>query len=313
MGVSETRDINSGSPLGLGECVEARSDGKRLTADTAYPLDGVHILTESLAKQLLIEERNGERMAVGVELADGSKYLAMREVIVSAGSYRTPQLLMLSGIGPAEGLRKHDIEVLVDAPEVGRNLWDHLGTKQFWKLRCPQAGASVGSSGWKDPVYAKGNPVDWFAFHTIPQDEMAATLGEDSYTDVESASLSSSLRCHLCTYIQYVGASRAAPSIPMDGSHITTNVLVMLPTSRGSVTLASKDPRSPPDIDFNYYATTADRSRMRKGIRNLVTMMYNTPEGKDMVVSETVADGQLPLHLDSTDEEIDKRVYQKSE
>ena len=310
VGVEEIPDINSGSPLGLGEIVESRIDGSRLIASSAYRLQGVQILTGALAKRVLIKQANGKKTASGVELADGRTLFAKREVILSAGSHRTAQLLMLSGIGSATELRKHGIELVVDAPEVGKNLWDHLGTRQLWKLQHPEIGASFGSPQWNDPAYAKGNPVDWLAFHKVSKDGLGAALSRDHYREEDILSLVSTPRCHVGTFVQYAGVSPADPVVPMDGSHITTIVLVMLPTSRGSITLASTDPETPPIIDFNYYATEADRFRMREGVRRLVSMMCDTPEGKEMVESETVADGYGRLCLNSKDEEVDKRVRQ---
>ena len=74
-------------------------------------------------------------VAIGVELNDGEKITATREVVLSCGAIRTPQVFMLSGIGPAEELSQHGIEQLIDAPEVGHNFHDHLSMMQFYKGR----------------------------------------------------------------------------------------------------------------------------------------------------------------------------------
>ena len=312
LGVEENPDINGGSPLGLCEVVEARVDGSRLIASSVYPLQGVHVMTETVANRILIEERDGIKSATGVVLADSRRYYAQREVIISAGSYRTPQLLLLSGIGPLVELRKHGIKQVVDSPEVGKNLWDHLGFRQYWKLQLPERGASAGSTQWKDPAYTKGNPMEWFAFDTVPATGLGAALVSDKYSANDPMFLFKSPRCHVGTVVQYVGVNPAEPVVPMDGTHITTIVLVKLPTSRGSVTLASANPDTPPVIEFNYYATNADRYTMRKGVQKLLALVGETPEGQEMIASETVANGYEALHPDSTDDEIDKRVRQSS-
>ena len=122
-GVCEIADMNSGSPLGVGELVENRRKGMRQLASTSYDLSKVTIKTETLVKRVTIDD---EHQATGVELSDGTTITANREVIISAGTYRTPQLLMLSGIGPLHELSQHGIDQKVDSPEVGRNFHDHL-------------------------------------------------------------------------------------------------------------------------------------------------------------------------------------------
>jgi choline dehydrogenase-like flavoprotein len=126
IGVREIADINAGSPLGMGELVDNRRDGLRQPASSVYPLSGVQVLTETLVQRIVIEERVGRKVATGVELADGRMLVAKKEVILSAGAYRTPQVLMLSGIGENEELSQHGIKQVVDLPDVGRNLHDHL-------------------------------------------------------------------------------------------------------------------------------------------------------------------------------------------
>lgn len=73
-------------------------------------------------------------LAKGVELMTGEKILAHREVIVCCGAYRTPQLLMVSGIGPSEELSKNGIQPVVESPDVGRHLHDHHATVLYFKV-----------------------------------------------------------------------------------------------------------------------------------------------------------------------------------
>lgn len=124
LGIKEVDDINAGSPLGMADIVESRNQGQRVVASAAYSLEGVTVITSTIARRVII---SSSKVAIGIELADGGIFTARREVVLSTGSIRTPQLLMLSGIGAAEELKRHGIEQVVDAAEVGRNLWDHLG------------------------------------------------------------------------------------------------------------------------------------------------------------------------------------------
>jgi choline dehydrogenase-like flavoprotein len=203
LGIKEVDDINAGSPLGMADIVESRIKGELVVASAAYSLEGVTVTTSTIARRVMISSL---KVATGVELADGRIFTARREVILSAGSIRTPQLLMLSGIGAAEELKKHGIEQVVEAPEVGRNLWDHLGLFLTYKLRHPEIGAAVGSPKWVDPLFQNGNPIDWFTTSSVPREDLKAALSKDSETDIpDDHHLLSSPRRHLVLFVQYVG------------------------------------------------------------------------------------------------------------
>lgn len=106
----------------------------------------------------------------------------------------------------------------------------------------------------------------------------------------------------------YAAANPENPIIPMDGTHVTTSVMGLLPTSRGSVRLRSTDPADAPLIDPDYYATEADRYVMRTGLKKLAEVLLETEAGRDIVESEVVSDGLVPVTTSSTDEEIDAHV-----
>jgi choline dehydrogenase-like flavoprotein len=137
----EHEDLNDGNQLGMSEAVEARADGERVDITTAYSLGRVKLVSNALPKRVIISQDN---VATGVELADERVYSAKKEVIVSVGSFRTPQILMLSGIGSSEELTTHGTEQIINREGVGKNLWDHLALFQGWKLRNPEIGAALG-------------------------------------------------------------------------------------------------------------------------------------------------------------------------
>jgi choline dehydrogenase-like flavoprotein len=130
IGLEHIPDANSGSPQGFADLTENRRNGKRQLAAAAYPLTGVKVMTDTLVKRVIVEQVSGRKIATGVELASGEVSTAREEIIISAGAYRTPQVLVLSGIGPSEELKKHGIEQIMDLPDVGKNLHDHLGIPQ---------------------------------------------------------------------------------------------------------------------------------------------------------------------------------------
>ena len=127
----ENPDANSGNPIGIAPYTENWRDGVRQPAGKAYGLKGVSVLTNSTVRRIVLEDG----VAKGAELINGHIIMAKREVILCCGSIRTPQLLLLSGIGPADELSKHGIKQLVDAPEVGLNFHDHVCMAQFYKVR----------------------------------------------------------------------------------------------------------------------------------------------------------------------------------
>ncbi|PIG79285.1 hypothetical protein AARAC_004265 [Aspergillus arachidicola] len=318
VGVEYVQDANAGSPLGLGELVENWRAGQRQISSEAYGIfncPGITVMTETMVKRIILEERDGkkEKVATGVEVVGGEKYFASREVILSAGAYRTPQVLMLSGIGPAE-LANHNITQLVDAPEVGRNLHDHFSFVRWWKLRHPEQGLSIGTPLWSDPAYALGLPADWNATVQAPREVLVEALKADGESEsaLETHPYFAPDSCHAEIIIVYApaGAAIAGADIPMDGTHIASAILGMVPTSRGRVTIASADPMTPPLIDPNYYSTEVDRAILRAAIRQTTQVLSETPEGKAMIECEASHPGFNPLRPDSTDEEIDAQVKQ---
>ncbi|KAH8690161.1 hypothetical protein BGW36DRAFT_307205 [Talaromyces proteolyticus] len=313
IGVESVDDANAGSPLGLGELVENWRGGQRQIASEAYGiknLSGITILTETMVQRVVIGNSDGKKVANGVEVVGGQVYNAKKEVIVSSGVYRTPQVLMLSGIGPHEELSKHNITEVVNVPEVGRNFHDHFAFVQWWKLRHPERGLSVGTPLWHSPAYAIGLPCDWVATLQAPRDDLIRALQRDGETDIERNPYLAPDSCHLETLIVYApaGAAISQVPIPMDGTHIASAVLGMSPTSRGRITLASADASTPPLIDPNYYATEFDRATLRAGIRQVTKLLLETPEGKDIVESQVPTHGFPALVAQSRDEEIDAQV-----
>lgn len=322
-GVQVIDDANAGCPVGFSELVENWKEGKRQVASAAYGLvskPNVRVITGVLVKRVLLEQSSGETKAVGAETADGEIYHAIKEVIVTCGAYRTPQLLLLSGIGPTPDLSRHGIKSEVDLP-VGLNFHDHLSLNQFWKLANPEQGLSMGTPLWSDPAYQLGLPCDWLAYTSAPTELMEAAFKQDENdgllpTDEKERSWARDIvrgdRAHLETFFAYApaGALFQGLDIPLDGSHIATAVLCMHPTSRGSITLSSSDPRDPPAIDPNYYATQNDRVILRSGIRQAmkVAASLKTKDGKAIVVGETPPPGREALAPGASEEEIDERV-----
>ncbi|KAL2840553.1 hypothetical protein BJY01DRAFT_17221 [Aspergillus pseudoustus] len=313
VGVKSISDMNGGSPVGLGELVENWREGKRQIASEVFGIGNranVKILTETMVQKVLVEEEGEKKVARGVQLVKGEIFRAEKEVIISTGAYRTPQVLMLSGIGPRDELEKHGIKTVIDAPEVGRNFHDHFSFVQWWKLRDPEKGLSIGTPLWNSPAYALGLPCDWVATTQAPRNDLIHALHQDGESNVEDHPYLAPAAGHIETLVVYApaGAAVARVNVPMDGTHIASAVLCLASTSRGRITLASAEATTTPQIDPNYYATEFDRTVLRSGIRKVANLLLETPEGQEIVEAEAPHPGFKPLGIHPTDEEIDARV-----
>ncbi|KAE9365631.1 GMC oxidoreductase [Stipitochalara longipes BDJ] len=309
LGLPHIPDANNGRPQGITDLVENWKDGKRQIASDTYPLDGVKVLTDILVQRVIL---NDDKVAVGVELASGEMHMVKQggQVVVSAGAYRTPQVLQLSGIGDPVHLSQHRITTIVDLPQVGTNLHDHLMLFRYWKLRHPEKGLALGSPLFGGPNFDKGGPVDWLVTSPIPTAPLKAALEKDEGQVPDNHPLLRGPRSHLEMNLLYAvyGAEAQGLQIPLDGNSIMTYYMGCLPTSRGSVSLRSNDPSAPPVIDPNYYATEADKHVMREGFRIHSHLMFGTPEGKELVAEEYTPPGLASVGLDVSDEQIDERI-----
>jgi choline dehydrogenase-like flavoprotein len=185
-----------------------------------------------------------------------------------------------------------------------------LMMRRFWKLRYPEKGLAIGSPLFGGPNYEKGGPTDFMVRAPIPREDLKAAIEKDEGPISDSHPLLKGPRTHLEMLLMYIayGTEEQNLSIPIDGNSVTTFWMACLPTSRGSVTIASSDPKENPVIDPNYYATETDRHVMREGFRMQSRLMFETPEGKELVEHEHTPPGYPVLKSDATCEEIDARI-----
>ncbi len=294
-GLQFNADVNSGHPNGVTKLVESWHNASRQHAAICYNLEGVHVMTNTVVQRVIIENS----IAVGVELNDGRRLAAAKEVIVSCGALRTPQILMLSGIGPQTELSKFDIKQVVDLP-VGQYLHDHGSVNIVWKLKNPDQGYAFGSPAFNKPEYGTGNPMDWMATAAAPDGDLRKAA------DIDGTRFQSDERTDYEVTVMY-GITAAAPVevAPMDGTHITTGILCLSPTSRGTVTLASKSGTDSPIIDPRYFTTEHDRAVLRAGMRCALQAMESI---KEYIVDETPPPGMPRINSASSDEDLDERI-----
>jgi choline dehydrogenase-like flavoprotein len=124
VGFGVNPDVNNGNPIGMGIGTVCIYKGIRVTSSSAYlsrPPCNLTVIPDAHVEKIILEGN----VAAGVKLADGRRFRAKKEVIISGGALNSPQILLLSGIGPSNELKKHEISVLHELPQVGQNLQDH--------------------------------------------------------------------------------------------------------------------------------------------------------------------------------------------
>jgi choline dehydrogenase len=248
-------DFNGAEQDGFGFFQVTQRDGRRCSAATAFlhPAESRPNLTVETDLQVHRITFEGER-AVGVS---GQRFgrpvqiRAEREVIVAAGAYNSPQLLMLSGIGPAEGLAPFGIEVLLDQPEVGANLQDH--THDF----------IVFTHSEPVSLLAATEPESVRQFMEENRGPMTSNIPEAggfcrSRPDLPAPDL----EFH-CAPVMFVDGGLGVPS----AHGISFGADVLEAQSRGSVTLTSPDPTAKPRIRHNYFTERADLDAAVAGLR----------------------------------------------
>lgn len=309
VGLDLIEDGNSGAPAGVWKLIEARKDGQRQLSCEVYKLKqpNLTVLTKTLASKVILEsDEKSSLRAVGVEATDGRRFMARKQVISSAGACRSPQLLLLSGIGPASELTKHGIEVKHDLPQVGLGYTDHMGLFSWWRV-APEKNLTFSERMLaENPAWHKGLPFDIFGLDRVDSAKLQDAYDKDGYTARKANGSRSDVEIIIFYGPAEFGGVTDTDN-PLDGTHMTFAIMPTLPTSRGSVGLTSSDANSAPHIDPAYYTTEADRVVVREGYRKLMRIV-ETPEFSAILEGETTPPGMPSLRSDSTDEQIDERV-----
>lgn len=296
-GYEMNEDGNGGEIRGVVRLVESWFDGERSFAAGEYDLSGVEVLTGVHVARVEVEKGR----ARGVVLGDGRKMEAKREVVVCCGALRTPQVLMLSGIGPKEEVERLGAPMVVEAPRVGENLHDHCLTRYWYKLRNPEKGLAVGSEKFMaNPKFFEGNPMDWMLNSGLTDEEASRAAAVDGKETSRRDDIELT-----CMYVTTPMGDFDPP--PLDGSHITLSTIGIHATSRGRISLASKDPKELPLVDPAYLTTEHDRAVYRAGAR-LVAQMMESSAGQRISTGETPPGSFNSLTSSTSDAEIDERV-----
>ncbi|NUL46388.1 choline dehydrogenase [Cellulosimicrobium funkei] len=258
-GIAANDDFNGADQVGAGHYQVTCHRGRRWSTAEAFlgpeaqARRNLTIRTGALTTKVLIE---GGR-AIGVTyLADGElrNAWAEGEVVLSGGAINTPQLLMLSGIGPADHLAEHGIDTVVDVEGVGANLHDHPVATMAWRTSAKDLGV--------DHV----TPLRLIQWQATGGGPLSSNVGETGGFVHTRSGLEG-------PDIQYI----AAPTGFYDnglrepaGAMFTTGIVLVDVQSRGRLRLRSSDPRWKPQMDPAYYSEAADLDAMRAGCRQAI-------------------------------------------
>jgi choline dehydrogenase-like flavoprotein len=260
-GYRENRDFNGAEQEGVGLFQVTHKNGERFSAAKAYlapnrARPNLQVITGAQATRILFEGRR----AVGVEYRLGARTKAIqarREVVLSAGSLLSPQLLMLSGVGPADHLREHGIPVLHDLPGVGRNLHDHVDVVQV--VDAPHLHDLFGLSP-RGLVNAIKGIFEWRKHRKGLLTTNFAEAGGFIKSDPSEAL--PDLQLHFV-----IGKLVDHGRKTVFGHGYSCHVCLLRPKSRGSLRLASADPLAAPRIDPNFLGDPDDLPRLVRGFK----------------------------------------------
>jgi choline dehydrogenase len=261
-GIPYNPDFNGATQEGAGFFQTTTRRGRRASSAVSYlrPAKERHNLrveTEALAQRIIFEGRRARAVAFKQQ---GQMRIARvrKEILVSSGAYNSPQLLQLSGVGPAELLKGHGIDVVLDAPGVGSDLQDHLQVRLI--MRCSQR--ITLNDIVNHPLRRVLAGVRYAAFRKGPLTIAAGTSGAFFKTDPRLAS--PDIQIH---FIPFSTDKMGEKLHSFSG--FTASVCQLRPESRGSLRIRSADPAAAPEIRINYLATETDRRANIEGIKIL--------------------------------------------
>ncbi|KAI0039712.1 GMC oxidoreductase [Auriscalpium vulgare] len=292
-------DMNSGNPIGIGYGQNTIKNGTRDSSATAYILPA---LASNLTLDVLVNSQvlrvlqtgsvDGVPIFRGVQFAasaNGTVFTinATREVILSAGSVATPQLLLLSGIGNSTRLKQTGIRPIVNLPDVGQNMQDHPLLGNIFNvhtsnittddIRRNNTVASEELAQWQTSrtgllTLPPSAQIGWFR---VP-DKSGIFAGGDPSAGPTSPHFE---------FIVADGFAATQQAFPSTGRFFTLVTVVVSPKSRGAVTLASSDPFANPVVDPNFFSAPVDIAIMREAVK-AARRFVSAPVWKGYIESE---------------------------
>ena len=272
---SFNEDFNGSIQEGIGFYQTTQKNGKRCSAAKAYLVpsldrENLTVMTDTNVNKIIIENKK----AVGVECInkDGNSFTiqADKEVLLSSGAFGSPQILLRSGVGPAEEIIKHGIDHKHELPGVGKNLQDHIDYLSVHKYNSMELiGFSLKSIFYKFPL-----EILKYIF---------AKVGMFTSTVAEAGGFIKSRQDIVIPDLQL----HFAPAMVIDhgrtsvwGHGLSCHVCLLRPKSRGEVTLNSSDPFEDPKIDPKFLSHPDDMKDMIAGYKKMMAILNTGPVSK---------------------------------
>ncbi|KAL2872637.1 GMC family oxidoreductase [Aspergillus lucknowensis] len=287
IGIQPGSDFNGGSLNGSSWAAttispedQARSSSETSFLKRATDETSIKVYTHTLAKRIVFDQSTSTATGVKIETKGKTFTLTSRkEVILSAGVFQSPQLLMASGIGPKQTLERHGIPIIQDLPGVGQNLWDHVIFGVVHRVDVITASNFVvhplsAVEALADYTFRKSGPLTAPGFGVIGWEKVPAVLRRefknttldalgqfpDDWPEIEYIGLDGILD----------GWHSALDQVLLDGQQYATIAAALVaPLSRGTVTIASSDVSTPPLIDLGYLTHPADQEVAIAAVKRL--------------------------------------------
>jgi len=281
LGYEETPDHHAEKPEGFGVMQFTVDRGRRASASRAFihPIrnrPNLVIETGALTRRVVVEDGR----ATGVEYEQDGQVKtakASREVILAAGAYGSPQILMLSGIGPADHLREMGIEPILDLPGVGRNLSEHASFFIHYKLK--RKVSMLRYLRWDKVMVSLAR---WYLFRSGPFAHQATAVHAQVRTRPELERPDVQLFFNPASMM----AQPWFPVIKPEPVHEFNAIMILLhPDSRGWVKLRSRDPKDAPRILLNILSERRDVQTLIEGLR-VARRVFETPPMSDEIDHE---------------------------
>ena len=261
-GIPFNPDFNGKTQEGAGFFQTTTHRGRRASSAYSYlrpamSRGNLKVETSALAQRILFEGKSAKAVQYK-QNGNLRTARARKEVLVSSGAYNSPQLLQLSGVGPADLLKSHGIDIVLDAAGVGNDLQDHLQVRLV--TRCAQK--ITLNDVINHPVRRVMAGARYALARSGPLTIAAGTSGAFFKTNPRLAS--PDIQIH---FIPFSTDKMGEKLHPFSG--FTASVCQLRPESRGSLKIRSADPSTPPEIRINYLATETDRAAFVDGIRIL--------------------------------------------
>ena len=270
-GIEKTDDFNSGDNAGVGYFDVNQRSGWRWNTSKAFlrPVKtrpNLTIWTEAQVEKLMFDkDADGQLRCTGARVnhkGESVNVSAAKETVLSAGAVNSPQILQLSGVGPAALLKEHGIDVVMDSPYVGENLQDHLQIRAVYKVNGTRTLNTLANS-----MVGKAKiGLEYFFKRSGPMSMSPSQLG--AFTRSDPSRTHANIQYH----VQPLSLEAFGEDLH-DFPAMTVSVCNLNPTSRGHVRIASSNFRDAPEISPNYLDTEDDRKVAADSLRQVREIM----------------------------------------